>query len=403
MKPLEGIRVIDLTTYLAGPGAARILADQGAEVIKVEPLNGDPARIQGRLLTCPIKDNENPQFDMENANKKFISVNLKEKTGLEIVYKLLENADVLITNYREDALVKLKLTYEELSKKYPKLVYGHVNSFGEKGPDASRPGYDFVAYFGRSGFSLDTVVDGSIPLINTGGAGDHPTGVAIAQGITSALVKQQRTGKGDKVSVSLYHTAIWTLATLITSTQYKAKYPVQYNEPPLSPVVGHPYKTADGKWILIILFDFAKYWKPFCRSIGREDFIEDSKFNTPMGAKMNQFELVKILSEIIGSEPYEVWAKKWKALDIPFEVLRHISDVPKDEQAIINNFLHPINYPSGKTVYLPTPPIQFRDMGVPEYKTTGGVGADTVEVLESLNFNLKEIEAMRENRIVFAK
>lgn len=400
MKPLEGIRVVDLTTYLAGPGAARILADQGADVIKIESLDGDPARVQGRLLTCPIKDDENPQYDMENANKKFISVNLKEKKGLEIIHKLLKDADVLVTNYREEALIKLKLTYEELSEKYPKLVYGHVNSFGEKGPDASRPGYDFVAYFGRSGFSLDTVVDGSMPLINLAGAGDHPTGVALAQGITSALVKQQRTGKGDKVSVSLYHTAIWTLATLITSTQYKANYPVRYNEPPLSPVVGHPYKTADGKWMLIILFDFVKYWEPFCKSIGREDFLEDTKFNTPMGAKINQLELVEILSEIIGSEPYEVWAKKWKAADIPFEVLKHMSDVSKDEQALVNNFLHPICYPSGKTVYLPTPPIQFREMGEPEYKTTGGIGANTIEILEGLGYELQEIEDMKENGLL---
>ncbi|MBR0599358.1 CaiB/BaiF CoA transferase family protein [Sinanaerobacter chloroacetimidivorans] len=400
MKPLEGIRVIDLTTYLAGPGASRILADQGADVIKVEPLAGDPARIQGRLLTCPIKDDENPQFDMENANKKFIAVNLKEKKGLEIIHKLLEDADVLVTNYREDALVKLKLTYEELSVKYPKLVYGHINSFGEKGPDAARPGYDFVAYFGRSGFSLDTVVDGGIPLVNIGGAGDHPTGVALAQGIAAALIKQQRTGKGDKVSVSLYHTAIWTLATLIASTQYNAKYPVQYSEPPLSPVVGHPYKTADGKWMLIMLFDFNKYWEPFCKSIGREDFLTDPKFNTPMGAKINQLELVEILCGIIGSEPYDVWAKKWEAEDIPFEVLRHMSDVPKDEQAVVNNFLHPIHYPSGKTVYLPTPPIQFKEMGEPDYKTSEGIGANTWEILEGLGYGPQEIMEMKENKLI---
>lgn len=403
MKPLEGIRIVDLTTFIAGAGAARILADQGADVIKIEPIEGDPTRIQGALLTCPIKDDENPQFDVENANKKLISVNLKEKEGLEIVFKLLENADVLITNYREDALKKLQLTYEELSAKYPRLVYGQVNSFGEKGAEAARPGYDLVAYFGRTGFSLDTVAEGSIPLINLAGAGDHPTSVALAQGVAAALVKQQRTGKGDKVSVSLYHTAIWTLATLITSTQYKAKYPITYNEPSLSPVAGHPYKSADGKWVLIMILDFNKYWIPLCKSIGREDLIENPKFNTPMGAKKNQAELVKILCEIIASEPYEVWAEKWKEADIPFEVLKHISDVSKDEQAHVNNFLHPVNYPSGKTVYLPTPPIQFREMGEPQYKTTSVVGADTAEILESLGYDSEKIKAMMENKVIRAQ
>lgn len=401
-KPLEGIRVIDLTTFIAGPGAARILADQGADVIKVEPIEGDAYRTSGALFRCPTNEDENPVFDIENANKKLVSINLKTKEGLEIVYKLLEDADVLITNYREKALEKLGLSYETIHEKYPQIVFGHVNSFGQKGKDANLPGYDLVAYFARSGFLLDTVAEGSIPPLNLGGAGDHPTSVALAQGVTAALLRQQRTGKGDKVSVSLYHTAIWTLATLIGATQYSAKYPVPYDEPALSPISGHPYKCADGKWILIMILDFKKYWGPFCKTIQREDLIEDTKFNTPVEIKKNQSQLVKTLSEIIASEPYCVWEEKWKAIDLPFEVLRHMHEVPEDEQAQINEFVFPVEYPSGKKVYLPTTPIQFRERGSLEYKIPSGVGSDTSEVLTALGYSEEIIEKMVNDGIVKA-
>lgn len=337
-KPLEGIRIVELTTYVAAPGAARILADQGADVIKFEQIIGDPTRFQGYLLTCPTKEDENPCFDLVNANKRFVAIDIKTQKGMEIIHKCLENSDVLITNYREDALKKINLSYEQVSARYPEIVYGHINSYGEKGADA----------------------------------GDNPTAFALAQGVTAALLKRERTGKGDKVSVSLFHTAIWTLSQSILSTQYKAKYPVSYNESPLSSLTGHPYKCADGKWVIIMLLDFAKYFKPFYKSINREDLIDNSKFNTPLAAKQNQSELVEILSKEIGSKPYEVWGKKWKTLDIHFEALKHIS----------------------------TPPIQFREMGQAEYKTTGGAGANTVEILKSLGYTSKEIEEMKNNKIV---
>jgi crotonobetainyl-CoA:carnitine CoA-transferase CaiB-like acyl-CoA transferase len=403
VKPFEGVKVVDLSTVIAASSAARILADQGAEVVKVESLSGDLHRVQGAILGVPIEKDENPVFDVENANKAFISLDLKSPAGRKILYDLLRQADVLITNYREDALARLGLAYDDLRSEFPGLVYGHINAYGEKGKDALKPGYDIIAYFGRTGLALDTGTSENYPLVNLGGMGDHPTGIALAQGVAAALYRKLKTGQGDKVSVSLYHTGIWTTATMQPAAQVGHRYPQPYEEPVLLPVMGHPYKTADGEWIIFMLFDFDKYWKPLCASLGREDLADNARFNSRMANKKNQRELVEILAPLIATRPLWEWAEKWSAADIPFESLRHMTDVAQDEQALVNDFMRPLTYPSGKTFYMPTPPIQFRECGKPDYRPAAEVGANTREVLLKLGYGEDQITALAEGKVIREK
>lgn len=401
-KPLAGIRILDLTTHAAGPGASKMLADQGADVIKVEPLEGEPWRKQAMMLSFPTKDEEAPCFDMLNGNKRFLAVDLKSDKGQEILHKALKNADAFITSYRDAALNKLGISYEQLAPKYPRLVYGHVKGYGERGPEADRPGYDMVTYFARSGIMIDTVAEGQIPLINIGGIGDHPTSVALAQGVASALVKQARTGKGDKVTVSLFHAAVWAASTLILSTQYGVKYPLSYSRPTFSPIV-HPYKCSDGNWVIMMMVDQGKYWAQFCKSLDRPDLIDNPKFHTMKGMKENEAEMVDLLSKIIATKPVDEWVRRWKPEDIPHEVVNHMADVPSDETARLNYFVQPVTYPSGKTAYIPTTPMQFREMGDPPLKITTGVGSETFEILRELGYSQEEIKEMQKENVVKCK
>lgn len=402
MKPFEGVKIIDLSTVIAASSAARILADQGAEVIKVEPLGGDLHRVQGAILGVPAARDENPVFDLENANKRFVSLDLKSPAGAKVLFDLLEGADVLITNYREDALARLGLTYDELSDRFPGLVYGHINAYGEKGSEARKPGYDIIAYFGRTGLGLDTGTAENYPLVNLAGMGDHPTGVALAQGVSAALYRKLKTGLGDKVSVSLYHTGIWTTATMQPAVQVGHRYPQPYSEPVLLPVMGHPYRTADGEWVILMLFDFDKYWKPLCNSLGRPDLADDARFNSRLANKQNQRELVEIIAPLIAARPLSEWAGEWSKVDIPFENLRHMADVARDEQALVNDFMRPITYASGRTFYLPTPPMQFREGGKPEYRAAGDVGADTRSILAELGYSEDEIADLVARKVIRA-
>jgi len=402
VKPFEDVKIIDLSTVIAASSAARILADQGARVIKVESLSGDLHRVQGAILGVPAGKDENPVFDLENANKEFIALDLKSAAGKKILFGLLQDADVLITNYREDALARLGLSYDDIRNEFPGLVYGHVNAYGEQGEDAQKPGYDIIAYFGRTGLGLDTGTSENYPLVNLGGMGDHPTGIALAQGVAAALYGKLKTGQGDKVSVSLYHTGIWTTATMQPAVQVGNRYPQPYEEPVLLPVMGHPYKTADEQWIIFMLFDFDKYWKPLCESLDRADLIDDARFNSRMANKKNQRELVEILSPLIATRPLAEWSEKWSAADIPFEYLRHMADVARDQQALVNDFMRPVTYPSGKTFYLPTPPIQFRQSGKPAYRPAADVGAHTRQILMSHGYSEEEISALLESKVIRA-
>jgi crotonobetainyl-CoA:carnitine CoA-transferase CaiB-like acyl-CoA transferase len=166
--------------------------------------------------------------------------------------------------------------------------------------------------------------------------------------------------------------------------------------------MGHPYKTADGEWVIFMLFDFDKYWKPLCESLDRPDLIDDTRFNTRMANKKNQREMVEILSPLIATRPLNDWAVKWSAADIPFESLRHMADVAGDEQALVNDFMRPLTYASGNTFYMPTPPIQFRVSGKPDYRPAADVGADSRDVLIKIGYSEDAIAALADSKVIRA-
>jgi len=188
-----------------------------------------------------------------------------------------------------------------------------------------------------------------------------------------------------------------TTGGVVTAVQWVAK-----SGTGATPVV-HPYKCADGVWVMIMLFDYAKYWASFCKTLGRPDLIEDQRFKTVLHAKTNQSTLVDILAEIIGYKPYGEWAGKWQAEDIPYEKLHHIMDLLEDETAKLNHFIRPVTYPSGRMVYLPTPPIQFREMGLSDFKTTTGIGSETEEILLQLGYTAAEIDEMKASKVIRSK
>jgi cinnamoyl-CoA:phenyllactate CoA-transferase len=233
-RPLEGIKVIDMSTFIGAPACARFFAEFGADVIKIEPKGGDVVRFngvsEGRLGT-PY---ENTTWDLENAHKRGLVIDLKSPEGIEILLKLLENTDIFITNWRPQAIAKLGLDYDSLKDKYPKLVYASFTGYGEEGPDCNLPGYDFTAFWARSGLLGTLYQKGTEPINLIPGVGDHTTGMFLAAGIMVALYNAQKTGKGDKVEINLLHSAIWTQAITIQADQYTelgTKYPTAARSP----------------------------------------------------------------------------------------------------------------------------------------------------------------------------
>jgi len=401
-SPLAGIRVVELTSYVAAPSCSRILADWGAEVIKVEPPSGDIWRYFGTTMFTPANEEENPFWDIMNSNKRGIALDLKLTEGQEILHKLLKRADVFLTNARPDVLKKMNLDYESLKEKYPGLIYALVTGFGENGPDAHKPGFDIVAYWARSGFLVDLVKPDEYPLYSPAGFGDLSVGSALFGGICASLFNRQKTGSGEKISISLYGTAIWFSAILITAAQerYGNKFPKARME---GNPMAIPYRCKDGEWIIIAILEYERHWSALCKAVEREELIFDRRFKTRADMLAHRGELIPILEEAFASKESDEWIDLLEEAEIVVERIRHFREVPKDEQAWANNFVYETRFANGEKAILPNTPLKLAECRLSPCKRGPLLGEHTKEVLEELGYSLEQIEQMKKNKIVVSR
>lgn len=397
-KPLEGVRVVDLTYYVAGPGTAKILADWGADVIKIEPPGGEPGRVTGRNLGIPSEDDFNPYFGIYNSNKRDVILNLKDPRGLTIMDQLLEKADVFVTSFRPGALRRLGLDYETMSKKHPKIIWASINGFGEKGPDKDRPGFDTVAYWARSGAMLDLTERNSPPLIPTLAFGDANTSGSLAGGICAALYRRNQTGKGTKVMVSLFGQALWNLASVVVSSQFSDGYPKTRIEPSV-PMV-NSYETGDGKWVFITIFE-DRLFPPFLEKVvGSRALAQDSRYNTTLEAKKHSKELTEIIAAEFSKHTQDEMVRRLIDADIAHERINHVADILRDPQAVANDYIIEFAQKNGKEVLVAQPPVK---MDTTECSFRFGVpapGEHTGMVLEELGYTKEKIQELKDAGIV---
>lgn len=395
MKPLEGIKIVDLTTYLAAPTTARVLGEWGADCIKIESAKGDPARTQGAVFNMPFTDEENLAFDVANMNKRFITLNLKTEKGLEICYKLLEQADVFVTNTRTKSLVKLGLDYDTLKEKFPKLIFAQVLGYGENGPEKDTAGFDVTCYMARGGVFGTTVNKGDAPMIPTNGFGDFQVSLALASGICAALYKREKTGEGDKITVGLHHAAVYALSTGIISAQYGNQYPKSRKEVP-NPF-NNVFRTKDEKWVCICCPEYDRDYKKIMTLLGRGDLAEDPRYLhcAEVNQKGLNREVVDILDAAVAQFTRGELMKLFKENDLPCEAAYEPADIYEDEQAHANDVLARIPYPSGER-FMPTSPVKFQSLGTPEYRIGGSQGTHTIQVLKELGYGDGEIQSILE-------
>lgn len=394
MEPLKGIRVLELSTYVAGPSCARILADWGADVIKVEPLNGDIYRKLGYSQGLPAEPGFLPSFDNENANKRYLALDLKNPEGMETLHRAIASADALITNYRPQALIKMGLDYKSLSEKYPGLVFASCLGYGDKGPDKDLPGFDFTAFYARSGFMADLSAKGA-PLINpVSGFGDHLAGLALAGGIAAALVKRTNTGVGDKVEAGLYQAGIYAFSNVLLGVQFGRKFPKDRTIGP-SPLVAS-YRCADGEFIFLSATDYVSQWAKVCNEVlGHPELAEDPRFWPQKEMMKHCPEVFAIMDEIFATQPTDYWLDKLVKADIAHSRVAHWKDIITDEQAWANNYIRKHEYENGKSVVFSNSPVSFASIPEAPFRTSRAVGADTTEILESLGYSVEEIEKLR--------
>lgn len=403
VRPLAGLKVVELGTYVVVPNTARILSEWGAEVVKVESPNGDDWRGIGPRLGMPGE--ENPLFTSQNANKKFISVNLKSEDGMQVMHRLLSWADVFVTNVRLASLAKMGLDYNSVKDTYPQLIYAHFSGYGTKGPLAAWPGFDFSSYWARSGAMIDFVNKGDTPMRPISGFGDSTTASILTSGVLAAVLGRQQTGKGTLVTSSLYSAAMWYCAAGVVSgqPQYDPNgFPVDYLMEPEQPA-NNAFQCADGEWIFFSYVPYDSDFKTLCTALYLDEYAEDERFSTM--AQVTKKENIRLFMEILRTQfktrTSDEWSQRMAEYDIVHQKLMHMADVHKDEQAWANDYLQNHTYPTGNTVAFPNVPVQFSNY--PSHKdiqppTT--IGRDTAEILEGLGVSGDEIERLKKEKAV---
>lgn len=402
-RPLAGVKVVEMATFIAVPAVGRILADMGAEVIKIESAKGDNLRYTAPNEGRPSDPHEDTNFDLENANKKGIVLDLRVPKGKEVLFKLLDDADILLTNWRPGALARQNLTYDDLKAKYPKLVYASLTGFGDKGPDKDLPGFDYTAFFARSGWSGSLYQKGTVPSNLIPALGDHQAALALTGGILAALYRAEKTGRGENVSTNLLHTAIWVQSFQIQGAQYGTEfngvtYPFDRRDNPLpyQPAV----KTKDDRFLQVMGPNFSIYWPLLMKAIDREDVLDDPVMcdQKKMQDTGRIGEAYDIIQAGFQTKTMEEWIPILTELDIPFSACQTYEEVSKDEQAWANDVFYKMDYPRGPKALVRTP-INMSETPLPPYEKAPLLGENTVEVLKGLGYSESEVQELLDENV----
>jgi len=392
-----GLKVVDLASFIAGPGAAVILSDFGADVIKVEPPSGDPWR-NGYKIPPQPRAKDNYPWHLNNRNKRGLALDLKSPEAGAVLERLVKWADVLIVNTPHPARKKLHLEYEDLVAWNPRLIYADLTGFGEKGPDASLPGFDITSYWARSGLLSMTRDAGAPPTWPVAGSGDHATAVGIYSAIVTGLYRRERTGKGSYVTTSLLAQGIWSAGVSIQAALCGAKfYPPHDRMNPANAAL-NVYRASDGTWFVLIITP--DKIAAVTKAIGREDLLTDPRFADPTKLVANMHQLTEILDEIFASKPMEHWYRIFNGVHVTFGAVRGPEDVINDPQLEANDIVVPIDGAGETLKRTVSSPIQIHAVEKVPARRAPEIGEHDVEILTELGFSTGEISRLQSSGAV---
>jgi crotonobetainyl-CoA:carnitine CoA-transferase CaiB-like acyl-CoA transferase len=387
----SGLKVVDLSSFVAGPGAAVILSDFGADVIKVEPPKGEVWRMANKFPPQPFAKDAY-QWHLSNRNKRGLAVDLKSPDAQKVVERLVKWADVMIVNTPHPARKKLKLEYEDVAQWNPRLIYTDLTGYGENGPDADLPGFDVTAYWSRSGLLSVTRDAGAPPTWPFSGTGDNPTAVVLFAATVMGLYRRERTGKGSYVTTSLLASGVWSTGLAISAALTGAKFGQHDRRNPPS-VVTNVYKSSDAIWFVLALTP--DKIPAFLAAIGHSDLLKDPRFADPQKLAANRPQLTAIADEIFGSQPMSHWREVFDQAHLTYGLVRDPSDVIKDPQLQENGIVVPIDGAGGNLKFTVSNPIQMHGVTKVPAKRAPEIGEHNEEVLEELGFSASDIAGFR--------
>jgi crotonobetainyl-CoA:carnitine CoA-transferase CaiB-like acyl-CoA transferase len=388
----SGLKVVDLASFIAGPSAAVILSDFGADVIKVEPPNGDIWRIGHQVPPQPQAKDAYP-WHLANRNKRGITLDLKSPSASQVLEKLVKWADVFIVNTPHPARKKLNLEYDDIVQWNQRLIYADITGFGEKGPDANLPGFDITSYWARSGLLSMTRDAGAPPTWPVAGSGDNATAVGLYSAIVTALYRRERTGKGSYVTTSLLAEGVWSASVSIQAALCDAKFFAPHDRKNPANAALNVYRAADGAWFVLLVTP--DKLGTVAKAIGRIDLLTDPRFSNPANLVANMAQLTAILDELFSAQPMAHWFEVFNAVHVTFGVVREPEEVIKDPQLRANDIVVPLEGAGGKLASTISSPIQVHGVDKVPAKRAPQLGEHNEEVLRELGFSATEIDGLR--------
>src|SRR6201997_138203 len=388
----SGLKVVDLSSFIAGPSAATILSDFGADVVKIEPPEGEMWRIGQKIPPQPHSEIAYP-FQLANRNKRGVALNLKSAEAGVILERLVKWADVFIVNTPQPARKKLKLTYEDVVQWNPRLVYADVTGYGEKGPDAALPGFDLTAFWARSGLLSMTRDVGAPPTWPVAGSGDNATAVALYSAIATALYRRERTGKGSYVTTSLLAAGVWSASVFIQAALSGASFYGLHDRTNPANAALNTYRSSDGTWFVLVATPDKV--PAVLKAMGREDILTDPRFSDRAKLAQNRPQLTAMLDEIFGSQPMAHWYEVFNGVHVPFGAVREPQEVVNDPQLRANDIVVPLEGAGGKLTLTVNSPIKVHGVSKQPARRAPRIGEHNDEVLKELGFEDSEIDALR--------
>jgi|TARA_B110000240_G_scaffold193297_1_gene238924 crotonobetainyl-CoA:carnitine CoA-transferase CaiB-like acyl-CoA transferase len=399
---LEGLKVIEMATYVAAPAAGAMLRDWGADVTKIEPLNGCPMRrfFEGMKSNVPIEGN--PIFTLDNRGKKGITINTSDQKGADIVRKMINDADVFLTNVRPQSLESAKLDHKTLMKINPRLIYCSLTGYGLEGAEKNKPGFDIAAYWSRSGMAHLTQRKGEEPLPIRTASGDHITAISTVSGILAALYERGNTGVGKLVETSLVRTGIYSIGSDMALQLKFGRVPSTKNrDQQINPLFNF-FKTKDDRWICLSPRAGGDYDMPkVVRAIGKEEWLNNDKFNSNQARRENAGEFIKEMDKAFSNHTLSEWGNKLDAEDLVWSPVQNLKEVSMDSQAIASGAFSEVEdqdcSESYKTV---SSPVRFHNSDDGPKGPAPKLGQDNFKVLNELGIGNNEINSLIDEGVV---
>jgi formyl-CoA transferase len=388
----SGLKVVEIASFIAAPAAATMLSDFGADVIKVEaPGMGDPQRLLSSVPPSPAAAG-NYSWHLANRNKRGMSVNLKSEGGTQILKRLVEWADVVITNFPHGTREALHLGYEEVSSWNPRVIYADITGFGDAGPEARLPGFDLTAFWSRSGLLAATRDAGAPPTSPPWGSGDYTTATAIYAAITTALYHRERTGLGANVGTSLLATGVWATGTLVSAALAGGKaYELHDRTAPVNALT-NPYQSEDGRWLMLAARRSA--WPVLANAIGRSDLLSDPRFSDAEAISDHASALAELLDAEFRAQPLAHWNEVLDEARIPFGVIQTPEEAAEDPQLRANDIVVPIEG-AQDLEYTVNNPLTLRGLARVPARRAPEQGEHNAEILEQLGFSADDINQLQ--------